>query len=104
MESVIEGARPASIFVDISSEQEDHQRLKESEEHLPAPRFPIEEIPKGVQLSGLKVWGSRRRGHQFFAGIDRALVADIENVDENCSKNRACQSNFPRSRIPLFFE
>ena len=102
MDGVIERAKPGSIFVDMSPEQDDRQRLKENEDPLPAPKFLIEEILKGVQLSGLKVWESRRGGQQFLAGIESTLVASIENVDENRSKIRACQSNFPWSRIPLF--
>lgn len=101
-DGVIEGAKPGSIFVDRNSEQDYHQRLKENEDHMPAPKFLIEEILKGVQLCGLKVWGSRRGGHQSLAGIDRTLAASIENVDEYCSKNRACQSNFIWTTIPLF--
>ena len=87
MDGVIERAKPGSIFVDMSPEQDDRQRLKENEDPLPAPKFLIEEILKGVQLSGLKVWESRRGGQQLLAGIESTLVASIENVDENRPKS-----------------
>jgi hypothetical protein len=78
-----------------------HQRLKENEDHLPAPKSRIEEILKGgnsrIKGLGKSTWRAPVPRYNR-----QNPVANIENLGGYSSKNRACQSNFPGITIPVF--